>query len=277
MGSHVRRALARHALVPVESRCRSRHIKLPGSRVERRRFRSRLRAARFQERIAADRATCSGSPTRVPRVAPAFELLALRPSVARVLDSCASERGITRAACCVAVLSDFARSATPPVPSGDDLSSSVFDPLEPLPSTVPTPLPAVLEALPSSSVVVPDADVVSDVHAAPARLAPPFPDPPMPALQPFSVRLRSTLLRHFVVGTAVFGVAAAAVALWFLVGALRYDLTGGEAGEAFVLDRLTGRVWTCSTDSLRVASPSCRSVSFHLPGESVAHTLGAFD
>ena len=99
----------------------------------------------------------------------------------------------------------------------------------------------------------------------------------MPALRPSLVRLRSTLLRRFVVGTAVFGVAAAAVALWLLVGAFRYDLTGGEAGEAFVLDRLTGRVWTCSTDSLRVVSPSCRSVSFHLPGESVAHTLGAFD
>ena len=277
MGSHVRRALARDVLVPVEPRCRSRHIKLPGSRTERRRFRSRLRAAGFQERIAADRATRSGSPTRLSRAAPAFELLVLRSSVARVLDLRASERGITRAACCVAVLSDFARSATPPTSSAGVLSRAVFDPLEPLPSSVPVPPPAPLDALPSSSAVLPDPDVVSEVDAAPARFAPPFPDSPMPAFRPSPARLRSTLLRRFLVGTAVFGVAAAAVALWFLVGALRYDLTGGEAGEAFVLDRLTGRVWTCSTDSLRVVSPSCRSVSFQLPGESVAHTLGELD
>ena len=67
------------------------------------------------------------------------------------------------------------------------------------------------------------------------------------------------------------------VALWFFAGAFRYDLAGAESGEAYVLDRFTGRLWTCSTDSVRVVSPSCRSVVFDLPGASVVHTLRSVD
>ena len=102
MGSHVSRLFPgpRPPRLPA---CRSRHVKLPGTRAQRRKLRSRLRAARHQASAAGDAA-----------VAAAVETVALRPAVARVLDSEARGRGLTRSSFCVAVLADYARDAAAP-------------------------------------------------------------------------------------------------------------------------------------------------------------------
>ena len=123
MGSHVSRLFPgpRPPRLPA---CRSRHVKLPGTRAQRRKLRSRLRAARHQASAAGDAA-----------VAAAVETVALRPAVARVLDSEARGRGLTRSSFCVAVLADYARDAAAP----DRAAPSRRAPERVLPDSAPAP------------------------------------------------------------------------------------------------------------------------------------------
>ena len=252
MGSHVSRLFPgpRPPRLPA---CRSRHVKLPGTRAQRRKLRSRLRAARHQASAAGDAA-----------VAAAVETVALRPAVARVLDSEARGRGLTRSSFCVAVLADYARDAAAP----DRAAPSRRAPERVLPDSPPAPsdpstcVPAVPPTVPAGYV----GDPPGPVPAAPS---------PLPVFSSSSRFASRSSVRQLAAALLVSSAVAAVAAAWFLVAALRYDLVPASPGEALVLDRLTGRIWACGTDPLRVSTPSCRSVVFRVPGGTASHTLAS--
>ena len=290
MASKARRRLVREGLEPAAPAGKSRHAALPGTRAQRRRLRSRQRAARHQAEVAA---TGTADPVVAaeyradvpPPPGGAVATVPLRPAVARTLDAEAGRIGIDRDRYCTIILEEVARSVTrrgagedgdavavPDVPDADAVPSS-----GPAAASAPTPT-----LIPSGYVGASDEPAASAPTPAPlapepVSLVPSTPGPAAPRL--LAALAESEARRYwFPAAAALLLVVLAGAAIWNYGLVERYVFSGRAGDAVFLLDRWTGRVWTCTATAAASQTPSCYPVQLRAPaGERVVATLGALD
>lgn len=290
MASKARRRLLREGLEPPAPAARSQHAALPGTRAQRRRLRSQRRAERHQAEVAASGTASAAVPARYRADVPPppgglVVTLPLRPAVARTLAGEADRIGTDTDRYCTLILEQLACSVTRR--GADDAADALPAPGPPEaePGLVPPSGPS------SSFPAIPAAYVGASATAAPRDPAPSAPADDPVALVPAETAVpASGLFRAFVeADTRRYWFPAAAAAALLLVvlagaGIWNYGLVeryvfSGRAGDAvFLVDRWTGRVWTCTADAVASPTPTCRPVQLRAPAsERVVATLGALD